>query len=111
MNKELKEKFKELKRRKKIYQKYLKQLQRIVKNEAYWLNWLIETRLPYLRHQHAAYKRALRELNKSMPDCMCDTQAHICEIEYELDRYDREILDLTLKEILKKEVSNEEIKD
>lgn len=102
-----KEKVKVLKRKKKLYQKYLKSLQKIARDEVCWLNWLFETQLPYLRTQHAAYKRALRELNKSMPRCMGDTQGRIHYIEYEIDLYDRRIYEQTFFQAYDENVKKE----
>lgn len=106
MNKELKEKFKKLKRRKKAWMKHQKALQKVYDSECFWLNYLLEERLPYLRKYHAAYKWALRQLHK-FPVSMGNTQGYLIDVERRVEKIDREILDVTLKEILK----SDEVKD
>lgn len=92
MNKELKEKLKKLKWEKKKWRKYQRKLEKIFKNECYWLNWLLEKKLPYLRFQHAAYKRNLRQLVK-FPIDMGDTYTFIADCDYMIQQFDLKILD------------------
>jgi len=96
-SKELKAKIKKLKRRKKVWMKYQRGLKKIFKQERYWLNWLLESKMPYLRSQHAAYKRNLRTLAK-YPESMGDTYGRIIFTEEGIERLDRKIMDLVIGE-------------
>lgn len=96
-SKELKAEIKELNRRKKKWMKYQRKLKRILELESNWLDWLFEIRLPYLRSQHAAYKRTLRQLPKHI-DSMGDTQGRIQFTEEGIERLDRKTIALVMGE-------------
>lgn len=100
LNKELKAQLKELKRKKKLWMKYQRKMQDVLRDEGFWLNWLLEERLPFLRYHHAAYKRALRQLAK-YPDSMGDTQGRIMFAEEEIEWLDMRIVNLVIGEACK----------